>query len=171
MIIPQFLTNLVGTVGLYIPFLGSSPWSPPVFTEDSIISLDSSSEKNSITEKKDSKMKHKKPTIASPPKGKGKGKDKSVSGETIDLKDLNFVLPEFANGDHAKICPRYSSVLKRSEHDGIGMEDIDTLQMELEALLSSTVVRKMTLKDEVKVLCEAEKYRGKYGKRVSKKKY
>ena len=163
MIIPQFLTNLVGTVGLYIPFLGSSPWSPPVFTEDF-----SKSEPNSITEKKaDSKMKHKKPTIASPPKGKGKGKDKSVSGETIDLKDLNFVLPEFANGDHAKICPRYSSVLKRSEHDGIGMEDIDTLQMELEALLSSTVVRKMTLKDEVKVLCEAEKYRGKYGKRVS----
>ena len=165
MIIPQFLTNLVGTVGLYIPFLGSSPWSPPVFTEDF-----SKSEPNSITEKKaDSKMKHKKPTIASPPKGKGKGKDKSVSGETIDLKDLNFVLPEFANGDHAKICPRYSSVLKRSEHDGIGMEDIDTLQMELEALLSSTVVRKMTLKDEVKVLCEAEKYRGKYGKRVSTK--
>ena len=167
MIIPQFLTNLVGTVGLYIPFLGSSPWSPPVFTEDF-----SKSEPNSITEKKaDSKMKHKKPTIASPPKGKGKGKDKSVSGETIDLKDLNFVLPEFANGDHAKICPRYSSVLKRSEHDGIGMEDIDTLQMELEALLSSTVVRKMTLKDEVKVLCEAEKYRGKYGKRVNKKNY
>jgi len=156
--IPQFLTNLVGTVGLYIPFLGSHPCSPPIFTEDS------SSETNSITEK-NSKMKHKKPTIASPPKGKGKGKDKSGSGETIDLKDLNFVLPEFANGDHAKICPRYSSVLKRSEHDGIGMEDIDTLQMELEALLSSTVVRKMTLKDEVKVLCEAEKYRGKYGKR------
>ena len=157
--IPQFLTNLVGTVGLYIPFFGSHPCSPPIFTEDS------SSETNSITEK-NSKMKHKKPTIASPPKGKGKGKDKSGSGETIDLKDLNFVLPEFANGDHAKICPRYSSVLKRSEHDGIGMEDIDTLQMELEALLSSTVVRKMTLKDEVKVLCEAEKYRGKYGKRV-----
>ena len=92
----------------------------------------------------------------------GKGKvDKSGSGgETIDLRDLPINLPEFSNGDHGKVCPRYSSVLKRSESDGIGMEDIDTLQMELEALLSSTVVRKMTLKDEVKVLYDVEKYKG-----------
>merc|ERR1719384_1493893 len=38
--------------------------------------------------------------------------------------------------------------------------------MELEALLSSTVVRKMTLKDELKVLLDVDKYKGgKYGKR------
>ena len=147
--ITRFLTDLVETVGPYIPFIGSSPLKE--------------CEKNS-------NMKHKKPTTtSSPPKGKGKGKDKSGSGETVDLKDLPLPLPEFSNGDHGKVCPRYSSVLKRSEQDGIGMEDIDTLQMELEALLSSTVVRKMTLKDEVKVLYEAEKYKGqgKFGKRVN----
>lgn len=145
--IVRYLSQLVDTYGPYIPFLGSSPPST-------------------------SEMKHKKNSFASsPPKGKGKGKDKSTlgnSGETVDLKDLPIRLPEFANGDHAKVVPRYSAVLKRSEQDGIGMEDIDTLQMELEAMLSSVVVRKMTLKEEVQVLSEAEKYKGsgKFNKRV-----
>ena len=146
--ITRFLTDLVETVYTYIPFINySSPPTSPIHSN--------------------SDMKHKKPTTSSPPKGKGKGKDKSGSGEPIDLKDLPLHLPEFSNGDHGKICPRYSSVLKRSEQDGVGMEDIDTLQMELEALLSSTVVRKMTLKDELKVLLDVDKYKGgKYGKRV-----
>ena len=54
-------------------------------------------------------------------KGKGKGKEKSSSDEPIDLKDLPITLPEFANGnDHAKYFPRFSSVLKRSDQDGVG---------------------------------------------------
>ena len=59
-------------------------------------------------------------------------------------------------------------VLRRSEHDGIGLEDVDTLQLELEALLSATVVRKFTLKEETKVLNNIEKYKsgGKLHKRV-----
>ena len=70
-------------------------------------------------------------------------------------------MAEFANGnDHAKFFPRYSAVLKRSDQDGVGMEDIDTLQMELEAMLSSTVVRKITLKEELDVLYDIEKYKG-----------
>ena len=40
------------------------------------------------------------------------------------------------------------------------MEDIDALQMELEAMLSSTVVRKMTLKEELDVLFDIDKYKG-----------
>ena len=53
--------------------------------------------------------------------GKGKGKEKSSSDEPIDLKDLPITLPEFANGnDHAKYFPRFSSVLKRSDQDGVG---------------------------------------------------
>ena len=60
------------------------------------------------------------------------------------------------------------SVLRRSENDGIGLEDVDTLQLELEALLSATVVRKFTLKEETKVLANIEKYKsgGKLHKRV-----
>jgi len=110
-------------------------------------------------------MKHKKSgsgaASSSPPKGKGKGKEKSSSDEPIDLKDLPITLPEFANGnDHAKYFPRFSSVLKRSDQDGVGMEDIDALQMELEAMLSSTVVRKITLKEELDVLFDIDKYKG-----------
>ena len=40
------------------------------------------------------------------------------------------------------------------------MEDIDALQMELEAMLSSTVVRKITLKEELDVLFDIDKYKG-----------
>ena len=59
--------------------------------------------------------------------------------------------------------------MRRSEHDGIGLEDVDTLQLELEALLSATVVRKFTLKEETKVLNNIEKYKsgGKLHKRVN----
>ena len=48
------------------------------------------------------------------------------------------------------------------------MEDIDTLQLELEALLSATVVRKMTIKEETKILNNLERYKGqgKLSKRV-----
>ena len=58
--------------------------------------------------------------------------------------------------------------MRRSEHDGIGLEDVDTLQLELEALLSATVVRKFTLKEETKVVINLEKYKsgGKLHKRV-----
>ena len=52
------------------------------------------------------------------------------------------------------------SVVQRSEADGIGFEDVDTLQVELEALLSATVVRKVTLKEEIKVLANVERYKG-----------
>ena len=109
-----------------------------------------------------SKMKHKKSVggSASPPKGKGKGKEKAGGNETIEFKDIPVALAEYTNGDYAKFYPRYSSVLKRNENDGIGMEDIDTLQMELEAMLSATVVRKNTLKEELEILNDIEKYKG-----------
>ena len=146
----KFLSELVDTYGPYIPFIGSSPPS-------------TSSKNNPPISPRSHKMKHKKSVggSTSPPKGKGKGKEKSGGNEIVDLKDLPITLPEFANGnDHAKFFPRFSSVLKRSDQDGVGMEDIDTLQMELEAMLSATVVRKMTLKEELDVIVNVERYKG-----------
>lgn len=93
-------------------------------------------------------------------KGKSHGKGKDLSGETLDLKDCPLRLPEFAEIDHSKVVPRFSSVLRRSDQDGIGLEDVDPLQLELEALLSASVVRKMTLKEEIKILSNIEKYKG-----------
>ena len=151
--IPEFLTDLVSTYGPYLPFFGSSPPQNPLELSE-----------NTENSENFNKMKHKKSlgNASSPPKGKGKGKEKaSNSNEVADLKDLPITLPEFSNTvDFSKFVPRFSAVLKRNEQDGVGMEDIDALQMELEAMLSSTVVRKMTLKEELDVLCNVEKYRG-----------
>ena len=130
-------------------------------------------------------MKHKAKTStsSSPNKGKGKGgkgKEKiepKSDSSGIDLRECPLSLPEFATADHNKLIPRYSSgilnhlvlrlkifkpflVLKRSEQDGIGFEDVDTLQIELEALLSATVVRKLRLKEEIKILSNLERYKG-----------
>lgn len=51
-------------------------------------------------------------------------------------------------------------MLKRTEDNGIGLEDIDTLQFELEAMLAAAVMRKTALKKESNILNHAEKYRG-----------
>ena len=85
---------------------------------------------------------------------KEKDEYESGSGKFIDLKDLPSLHLGIYSSDHdmAKILPRYNKVLNRSVQDGVGLEDIDKLQMELEVLLSSTVVRKKALKDDLKVL-------------------
>ncbi len=196
--IRRLLSQLVDSYGPYIPFVGSSPPAaesasnltnpePPSESTSSTVSEVSSEDTASLSltdrsnsvepalrskSVKNGSMKHRKGQVSgSPPKGKGKGKSMgSTSGDTVDLRDLPITLPEFANGDHhTKIMPRYHAVLRRSENDGVGMEDIDTLQLEIEALLSSTVVRKNSLQEEVKVIQHAEKYKGqgKYLKRVS----
>ncbi len=165
--ITRLLSQLVDTYRPYIPFIGTA--SPTATSEAS--TSNSVSENDDSVEPNSKKMKHRKGQISgSPPKGKGKGKAMSAgSGEAVDLKDLPITLHEFANGDQSKL-PRYHAVLRRNEGDGIGMEDIDSLQLELEALLSSTVVRKVSLQEEAKVLQNAEKYRGqgKYLKKVRK---
>ena len=37
------------------------------------------------------------------------GPDKELRGDSIDLKDCPLRLPEFANVDHGKLVPRYTS--------------------------------------------------------------
>ena len=83
-----------------------------------------------------------------------------INGNTYNFQSLNNCVVNILLS---------TSVLRRNEHDGIGMEDVDTLQLELEALLSATVVRKETLKEETKVLSNIEKYKigGKLHKKVN----
>ena len=45
-------------------------------------------------------------------------------------------------------------MLCRSESDGVMMEDVDALQLELEAMLAATVVKKRTVAHEVKIIEE-----------------
>jgi len=52
------------------------------------------------------------------------------------------------------------NILKRTTEEGVGMEDLDTLQLELETLLSTVVVRHRTLQDEIISLSSVEERRG-----------
>lgn len=64
-----------------------------------------------------------------------------------------------------KILSRFFlTVLARSEEEGVGMEDLDTLQLELEALLSCVAVRNRVIREEIKLLESAEEKRDKRDK-------
>lgn len=49
-----------------------------------------------------------------------------------------------------------SAVLARNDKEGVSMEDLDTLQLELEVLLSAAAVRIRALKGEVGALEHAD---------------
>jgi len=107
--------------------------------------------------------KHKVKMTPTPTKGKGHGKPSSssreqrVKGETIDIKDCPLAMVEICPVKTTSI-PRYNHVLTRSDSDGIGMEDMDTLQQELERMLTSIMVRKLHIKEEVTSLQNIEKW-------------
>ena len=110
--------------------------------------------------------KHKKSLVPTPTKGKGGGKGSTSKGsgkqENMDLKDCPLDFKQF---DHLEPpgAPRFFNVLKRptGEGEGLGLEDLDGLQLELEAMLSNVVVRKRHLKEELDILQNLDKYRGK----------
>ncbi|KYN00888.1 PREDICTED: transcriptional adapter 3-B [Cyphomyrmex costatus] len=58
--------------------------------------------------------------------------------------------------DNNRHLPRYTNILKRAAEEGVAMDDLDTLQLELETLLSAVVVRHRTLQDEITSLFSAE---------------
>lgn len=76
----------------------------------------------------------------------------SVIEKMSELKDcppLKYY--DFKPVEHVKVCPRYTAVLGRSEDDGIGIEELDTLQLELETLLSSASRRLRALEEQRQV--------------------
>lgn len=78
---------------------------------------------------------------------KNKGK-----GDNGDSKDCPLMFPELSLVDHSRMCPRYSLVLQRTDDSGIGVEEIDILQSELELLLASAAKRMRILASESNVL-------------------
>lgn len=78
--------------------------------------------------------------------------------------EMTSNLPALKSIDSARQLPRYSMILQRNAEEGVGMEDLDTLQLELETLLSSVVVRTRTLQDEIANLSSAEERRDKRSK-------
>lgn len=70
--------------------------------------------------------------------------------ELKDCPPLKYY--DFKPVEHVKLCPRYTAVLGRSEDDGIGIEELDTLQLELETLLSSASRRLRALEEQRQVV-------------------
>lgn len=92
----------------------------------------------------------------------GKGTANKVRGsDSSDSSGKECVLsfPLLKTVDNDRMLPRYSAILNRTEDDGVGMEDLDALQLELEALLSAVVVRSRVLQEEIRVLSNAEEKR------------
>lgn len=77
-----------------------------------------------------------------------------LNSESRDETALGFPLPKTA--DTSRTLPRYYAVLNRSEEEGVGMEDLDQLQMELESLLSKVAVRQRLLQTEIIAINSSE---------------
>ena len=73
----------------------------------------------------------------------------------MDLKECPLELKEF----EAPEAPLCQGVLERGDQE-VSLEDLDSLQQELETQLSSVVVRKRELRQEGKKRKNIEKYRG-----------
>lgn len=54
--------------------------------------------------------------------------------------------------------------MNRTKEEGVGMEDLDKLQLELETLLSAVAVRIRELNNEITTLSTAEERKDKKGK-------
>lgn len=78
--------------------------------------------------------------------------------ELKDCPPLKYY--DFKPVEHGKLCPRYTAVLSRSDDDGIGIEELDTLQLELETLLSSAN-RRLRALEEQRQVTRGEKFYGK----------
>ena len=72
---------------------------------------------------------------------------------------------EFKILDHGKMCPSYSSVLKRGIDQGVTVEDLPLLQSDLETLLAAVNRRSRLLESESKVLTDWVDRKDKKGSR------
>lgn len=80
--------------------------------------------------------------------------------DPLDLKDCPLSLPIMGSLDHTRSLPRYTSLVNA---EGVSMEELDGLQLELELLLSSVLVRQMALNTQLTIIHQLEK-----GKIISK---
>jgi transcriptional adapter 3 len=70
----------------------------------------------------------------------------------VKIMNRNLSLPDVTIIDNLKQFPRYSSILERQDGEGVGIEEIDTLQMEIETLLVNALQRARTFQVELMIL-------------------
>ena len=82
----------------------------------------------------------------------GKGSDKDKDKDKDDLSECPLQFPDMAPVDHTRSCLRYTTVLGRDESSTVGIEEVDSLQSDLETLLASVAKRMRLLENEIQVL-------------------
>ncbi|PSN44410.1 Transcriptional adapter 3-B [Blattella germanica] len=90
------------------------------------------------------------------PKEYGKANTSKIKSSDSSGRDGALSFPMLKTAENDRMLPRYFAILNRTEDDGVGMEDVDALQLELEALLSAVVVRNRVLREEIAALNNAE---------------
>lgn len=90
-------------------------------------------------------------TAFSSPSSNGGATSASTSNGVLNqAAPLSF--PDVTPVDHEKLCPRFTSILNRADGVGVGIEEMDSLQMEIESLLVNVMQRNRLLKVESMIL-------------------
>lgn len=76
-----------------------------------------------------------------------KGKGKSISE-----KDCPLQFPDLEPVDHETKCPKYTAILARTEEEGISVEELDQIQVDIETLLAAVGLRLKQLEEEKSTL-------------------
>jgi len=97
--------------------------------------------------------------------GSAANKSKEIKRERIsdteDSDEETVTLPDLRLLDYAKCLPRFTSITGRVDDTGVLMEDLDVLQMEMETLLNSVVIRSLNLQREIAGMTEKTSSPGK----------
>lgn len=72
-----------------------------------------------------------------------------------ESKDSDLQFPDVSPIDHVKCCPKYTNVISRNKEEGIALDELDSLQMELEQLLASASQRMRQMKKEIEQLSDS----------------
>ncbi|XP_037069997.1 transcriptional adapter 3-B-like [Pollicipes pollicipes] len=92
-------------------------------------------------------------------KGKEHSKLKDDNESSIKLDHCALSLSDILAIDHEHSLPRYAAVVSRPDGT-VTMEDVDRIQLELEALLSAATIRRKTVSAEIKLINGMDKRRG-----------
>lgn len=91
-------------------------------------------------------------------------KRNSKIGAPVKCDSPAPLIPHIKTADTVKVLPKFMSALSRSADEILPAEDLDTIQLELEHLLSTVALRFRVLKSEIESIDKAEESRDKRGR-------
>ncbi|XP_011547848.2 transcriptional adapter 3 [Plutella xylostella] len=88
----------------------------------------------------------------------------SVGKSKVEVCPIPYIKVQ----DNAVVLPRYTAIAARSTDDHIGMDELDSLQLELESLLTNSALRVRYFQSEIESIDTNESKREKKGKAAGK---